>query len=830
MDTQFIGENLAPGKLGHFFILLSFIGAIFSAFSYFRAAGTEQKDLKASRGWLLMGRNSFIIHSVSIIAVFICLYYIISNHLFEYYYAYDHSDKSLPMKYLLSCFWEGSEGSFLLWAFWNAVLGLVVMARGKTLESRTMAIVALVQVAIGSTVLGFYIGDSIAIGSSPFILLREKMQGAPIFAQANYLDFIKDGDGLNETLQNYWMTIHPPVLFLGFASTLIPFAYCIAALWKGDYQSFVRPTLTWSLFSGAALGTGIMMGGAWAYESLNFGGYWAWDPVENASLVPWLTLIAGLHTLLIYKATKRSIIITFVLLLLTHLLIWYSTFLTRTGILGDTSVHAFTGEGSSLTYHLLTIIGVLLLISKWLIIKRWKAMPRVKTEEAVSSREFWMFIGSFVLLLSAIQISISTSIPVWSPLAKWITGKDIAPPVDPVQHYNSIQLWVAVVVALLSAAILYLKFKQTDGKTVLRRLGLTAAIGLAFTILVSLTQKIGTDSSRILENIPYLLFLFSCCFAIVANIWYAAAIQKAKLKAIGAPVAHLGFGMSLLGILLSSYNKEVISLNTTGVEIGFDKGSAQANRKENRENIILPIGIPVAMGEYFATYMGDSAINETHQYYRVDYQRREPGAKTASEKFTLYPELVKPKHSDNFTANPDSKHYLTRDIFTYVNGVSNKKGQDKYIKHTIKTGDSIFLTGGYMVLKGIRVVNNENFSGEGGKLDVAADLTVYDLKGEVARLEPLYSINNNIQGGTEDTLSQMNLFVRFTQIVPDKGAAELEVKQISPENDYIVLKAIVFPYINVLWAGVIVMVLGFLMSLAHRFSQKEIKQDIPSAE
>ncbi|MDV7399460.1 cytochrome c biogenesis protein CcsA, partial [Arthrospira platensis SPKY1] len=98
------------------------------------------------------------------------------------------------------------------------------------------------------------------------------------------------GSGLNPLLQNYWMTIHPPTLFLGFASTAIPFAYAIAGLWTKEHQAWLKPALPWALFSGAILGTGILMGGAWAYEALSFGGYWAWDPVENMSLVPWLIL------------------------------------------------------------------------------------------------------------------------------------------------------------------------------------------------------------------------------------------------------------------------------------------------------------------------------------------------------------------------------------------------------------------------------------------------------------------------------------------------------------------------------------------------------------
>jgi cytochrome c-type biogenesis protein CcmF len=312
---------------------------------------TENSNPLSSRSWLRIGRGGFIVHTLSVISIFATLFYIIEGHLFEYHYAYEHSSLSLPPKYLLSCFWEGQEGSFMLWTFWHSVLGLIVMRTAKSLETRTMTIIAMVQVILSTMILGFYLGPDIKIGSTPFMLLRNAMQGAPIFAMANYMDFVPDGNGLNVLLQNYWMVIHPPVLFLGFALTLIPFAYCIAALWKGEYKEFVKPTLAWSLLNGAVLGTGIMMGGAWAYESLNFGGYWAWDPVENASLVPWLVLIAGLHLLLVYRSTGRALTLTIIFLLLTHLLIWYSTFLTRTGILGKTSVHAFTGDGQALYYH-----------------------------------------------------------------------------------------------------------------------------------------------------------------------------------------------------------------------------------------------------------------------------------------------------------------------------------------------------------------------------------------------------------------------------------------------------------------------------------------------
>src|ERR1043165_2649556 len=195
---MFLGEHLLPGQLGHLFIILSFVASLFSCFCYFRAAQTEQLDGTVSLSWLRIARNSFVIHTAGIIGIFSTLYYIITHHLFEYHYAWQHSNLALPTKYLLSCFWEGQEGSFMLWAFWHSILGLIVMGTAKGLESRAMTIIALVQGCLTSMLLGFYFSPEFKVGSTPFILLRHAMQGAPIFSDPNYLgNFIKDGNGLN---------------------------------------------------------------------------------------------------------------------------------------------------------------------------------------------------------------------------------------------------------------------------------------------------------------------------------------------------------------------------------------------------------------------------------------------------------------------------------------------------------------------------------------------------------------------------------------------------------------------------------------------------------
>ncbi len=820
METQYIGEHLGPGQLGHFFVITSFVAALFSAFSYFRAAQTES-DEQNSKWWLLLGRNAFVLHTAAIVGIFITLFYLITNHYFEYHYVWDHSDLSLSPKYLLSCFWEGQEGSFLLWAIWHSVLGLIVMATAKGLESRTMSIIAIVQVLLATMLLGFHFLPDFNIGSSPFILLRDKMQDAPIFAMPNYLERIQDGQGLNILLQNYWMVIHPPVLFLGFASTLIPFAFAIAALWKGEYNSWVRPARIWSLFSGAVLGTGIMMGGAWAYESLTFGGYWAWDPVENASLVPWLTLIAGLHTLIIYKVTGRSFIITIVLFVVTYLLIWYSTFLTRTGVLGETSVHSFTGEGQSLYWHLLIVIGLLAILGIGLLIKRWRGLPREKTEEQLSSREFWMFVGSIVLFLSALHIIVATSMPVWSPLYESITGKRPANFIDPVQYYNSVQVWVAIIVAILSAAVLYLKFKKSNAKQVWKRLGLTGLAGLVLALIIGFSQKIDAPQ--------YALLLFATSFSIVANLYYAIAIQKSQIKKLGAALAHFGFGLSLLGILLSSYNKEVISHNTLGVIFNFG-GTQAENLEESRENVLLYKDVPVVMGDYTVTYKGDSIPeNDARTFFKVSYVKADEKTGQVEEEFMLFPNAfvnAKGMEKGSLSANPASKHYLTKDIFTYVNSylAADEDGVNKdYDSHVMKKGDTVYLNNGYMIFGGFdRRVKNPNYKEENGDIAVEGILNIYDLKGSVDTLSPVFILRDQQYiTHVADTLERMKLHAYIAKVIPEDEAAEVMVNEQIPQQEYIVLKALVFPYINVLWAGIIIMVLGFLLSMWRRITKKE---------
>lgn len=809
----FVGEHLLPGYLGQFLIILSFISSVLSTFSYYKSSALELNDQSLSNQWLRLGRRSFYIHFIAIVGVFIVLFYLITQHYFEYYYVWRHSSTNLPLKYILSSFWEGSEGSFLLWMFWQAFLGLFVIRARDVLESRTMAVVGIVQLVLATMVLGFYFGDSFKIGSSPFTLLRDVMSDAPVFNDPHYLSQIKDGNGLNPLLQNYWMTIHPPVLFLGFAASLFPFAYALAALWKGEYKSFIKPALRWSLLTGAFLGLGIMLGGAWAYESLTFGGYWAWDPVENASLVPWLIIIAGLHTLVIYKATGRSLKSTLIFLILSYLFIWYSTFLTRTGILGDTSVHAFTDSGKALYYHILIVLLFFLFASTVAIIRRWKTMPSIAGEEHSSSREFWMLVGSFVILLSSLLIIFYTSLPVWAPLWKLISKNDIAPPEDPVGFYNKQQIWFGVLIAFLSAAIQFLKYKKTGVKKSLKVIGLLAIIAGLLTFMLSMYMDI--------QLYPIIIFVYASIFAIIANIFYISSAQKMQLKKAGGAITHLAFGLMLLAIYFSSYEKEIISLDRTGQVHDFGKETYQENLQESRENVLLFRNTSYPMGEYMVTYLGDSVVDNDPpiNYFKLRFEKRDQETNELVEQFYLYPNVfVNEKGKEGLGSNPDARSYFSKDVFTYISSTSDpdKKGQPADFRTFIlKNNDTVYLSNGYVVFRGLQSAH-ESHATPANSATAIGTLEAFDINGSLGTLKPQYIIDENNVNIKPDTLNSLGLIAKINKIDPNTQQVEFAIFQRGQQDDFIVVKVAVYPFIGLLWLSIALMFIGFVISYFAR--------------
>jgi cytochrome c-type biogenesis protein CcmF len=842
---NYTGEHLFPGHAGHFLAVLSLVASLVAAVSFFKSFKVSVVE---KQRWLTIARIAFGLQTIAILGMFVTLYFIISSHLFEYKYAWQHSSRNLQVEYLLSCFWEGQEGSFMLWSFWQAVLGWILIWRAKKWEGPVMTVMSFAQFTLATMLLGIYFFGT-KVGSSPFVLLRNEMD-APIFSRPDYLQFVKDGNGLNALLQNYWMVIHPPVLFLGFASTIVPFAYALSGFMTRDHKGWTTPALPWGLFSVAILGTGIMMGAAWAYESLTFGGYWAWDPVENASLVPWLILVSGMHTNLIYKNSGYSLKTTYLFYVLAFILVLYSTFLTRSGVLGDTSVHAFTDLGMNVqlflflnvfiwltpflqvkgnknrllmaaafittnalaltipAFSFISAIGGIILTG-WLL-NTDKAIPAIQKEENLYSREFWMYIASLVFFLSAIVISAKTSLPVFNKLF----NTKIAPPENVEFSYNQIQIWIAIIVGVLSAITQYLRYKDTPRRAFYKKLLVPTIVALACSLLVSFIGGIDYDKQGIGFKISLHMGVFAAVYAIIANASYVWLGLKGKLKLSGASVAHVGFGMVLLGILISASNKQVLSINTTGIS------PLKADDKENSfENTTLIKGVATDMGKYMVTYTKDTVNpKDRKRYYEIDFKAKKEG-----EGFKLYPDVIENnKGSEGLTPNPDSKHYVNKDIFTYVTFLSDpeKKKTDttSFTNKTVKIGDTSFYSNGMWVVNKLELnPQDAKFGSNANDTLLAADITVISKDGRLYKSKPAFRLRGNQLEMLPDTLMSQSLV--FALIKPgnlEKKEVEIGIKESNAILDFITLKVYEFPAINVLWLGIIVTVIGIIMSIVRR--------------
>jgi len=810
---DYTGEHLLPGILGHFFIILSLVASLVATFAYFKT--TRSKNEADVSSWKTMARGAFLVEVLSVFAIFGILFYIIYNHLFEYKYAWQHSSRTLEVKYLLSCFWEGQEGSFLLWSIWHCVLGSILIRKARNWEAPVMTVVSFAQVCLATMIAGIYFFNW-RMGSNPFVLLRNEMD-APIFSQPNYLSLIKDGNDLNPLLQNYWMVIHPPVLFLGFASTIVPFAFAIAGLWTKKTGDWTKPALPWALFSAAVLGTGIMMGGRWAYESLNFGGYWAWDPVENASMVPWLTLIGGIHTLLIYKHTGHSLRATHFLFLITFNLVLYSTFLTRSGVLGDTSVHAFTDLG--MNFQLLAFLFVFLIPSFVFYAIRYKSIPHIVKEEQTSSREFWMFIGSLIFFLTALFITIATSLPVINK----IFGSNFTMGEDAVFSYNRVIIFVAIIIGILTAVIQYLKYKQTDLKFFRKKIIAPTIISLIISTLALAFGNINYQEHG-LGFLGAIWFAMVCSiYAIIANISYVWIGMKGKLKLSGGSISHLGFGLMLAGILISSSKKEVMSWNTSGIFVQL--GEKNKITGEPGENLTLVKGLPTTMGNYNVTYESDSVHPEKPLwYYKIHFKN-----KTGNEQFTLMPNaFVNYKGNQGLMANPAARHYWDHDIFTYITSLPDpEKNKDTatFKPQSLKKGDTAFYSNGYYILEDLTSQTNIPAGGLAPDDKVfTATIKVFS-KNNTSYTSKPFLIN---KGGSlypiQDTVTSENLIFQLTKA--DNNAAELGVRESNSIMQYITLKAYKFPFINLLWAGVLIMVTGITVSIVRRVQLNRSAREI----
>lgn len=865
----FLGEQLIWGRIGNFAIATAFVTAFIAFLSY---AFSINNRIKGFIDWKKLGRTAFIVHGLAVFTVIGVLFYILINHRFEYQYAFQHTSKTLPFKYVFAAFWEGQEGSFLLWTFWLVIISFVLMFTSKEWEGRVMTIFALVQMFIISMVLGvvFQIPgfEEYKLGSNPFTLFRDNAQFAniPILLEStlengvrvnHYLDKL-DGRGLNPALQNYWMTIHPPTLFLGFALTLVPYLFAVAGLWSGKLSEWTKPAIPWAFTGVAILGGGVLMGGAWAYEALNFGGFWAWDPVENSSLVPWLTLVAAGHLMLVPKNKGINLKVAIVLSLLSFLLVLYSTFLTRSGVLGDASVHSFTDLGMTgqllvylfffialpsflgiqkITHRLnylailvgIVVLGVIFDVLLYAMLfstiffllapvlignKNEKYYPK-KQDDHIYSREFWIFVGALVVVASAVHLTAVTSIPVINKIFKTAMA-----PVK-MDDYNLIQAVFALFITMLMAAIQYLRYKQdTAGKFWINILR-----SLIVSILLVIAGLLVFEEFR---NPLYITVVLTSLFAVLGNVDYIIQYLRKNWKLAGPSIAHIGFGLVILGAVISAGHKTIISENNNGIRLEL------LNEEfKNNENIMLHQHDTVQMGPYYLTFVNDTMKGHI-AYYQIDYLEKQKDG-SYSKSFTLYPKLITNERMGN-VPEPSTKHYFHKDVFTHVTYVDLAKvkaksdpqqasmQQEKERQHfTLEKGDTIFGTSFFIVFQGFEALSDIDHVDESQPLSVTLRglFLVQDFKKSIDTIRPIYEVKDNMLRTEKDYSEKFGIEMEVEKILDDKQI-EVAMREVKSDNEnFIIMQAIIFPGINILWSGCFLMVFGTFFAVVRRLGQRK---------
>ena len=790
LNIQYTAEHLLPGTIGTALMFVALFSAFISFIFYYLAETRDSNRFKK------IGIIAYLSHFISLIIISGILFHILLNGYYEYAYVWEHTASYLPIKFIISAFWAGQEGSFLLWIVLQAFLGILLMGSSKLFHNRVMTVMAAGQFLLTTMILGIK-PLGIMLGKSPFALLRLKANnvGSDFFQNPDYLSQIHDGNGINPLLENIWMVSHPPLLFLGYAAAVVPFAYAIASLWRRDFTSWLKPAFSWTIFSVLSLAVGIILGGAWAYESLTFGGFWAWDPVENASIIPWLILLAGMHSIIINRKRKHSYGLTYVLVSLGFILVIYASYLTRSGVLGETSAHAFGNNG--LSTQMIVIISLTFLSSFLLILRNIKYFPKNNSERMLS-REFWIYISIIVLMLSSAQIFFSTSIPVLNK----IFGTEIAPPENREMFYNTWQLPFAAVAMLLLSISLILKYGKND----VRKFAKSYSYVIGVSILLFIAALVVLE----IKGVSFMALLFVSILAYVASV---SLLMTGKINSykLGNTLSHMGIAMFLIGVIAAFSNSDIITSNTSKYDLG--------DATSNKENQLLIKGEMKQLRGYWVMY--DSLLrNENHLFYSLKFYKKDSNNRFI-HKFDVHPSINVNERMGN-VYDPDTYHSYNKDVFTYITyaDISADLANERFkriMEKEISITDTISVASAKFVLENIRIEKS------GEKIDINNVAIIAEIRpiinGKFYKPFDLsYRIQDGIINKEQKYLKKYQLKFNFESISSQQQGIVISIDKKNME--FVVIKTTIFPFISIMWSGVISVFIGLMVSLVRNIRIK----------
>lgn len=829
------------GFAGELLVNAAFLCAILAAVGYYLYSQKDVNNYFKISNWLFGLQGLFLLAASGL------LLYIILTHQFNFYYAFNYTSSDLQLKYLISAFWGGQEGSFMLWILFSTLFGLGLMRWSREpYRGPVLFFLTITQIFLLSMISGISIGD-FTLGASPFRTLAEAMPNAP-FLQSNP-DFVpQDGKGLNDLLKSPWMMIHPPILFVGFSMMTIPYCFAMAALWKEKYNEWVGPALPWTLGANVALLTAIFLGGYWAYVTLSFGGYWAWDPVENASFVPWLLGTAGIHTMIIQRKSSTSQKASIIFAILAYVAIVYETFLTRSGILADSSVHSFVDLGlyGQLVIFMLAVTG----IGLGLFFYRYKELPSQNKDSKILSREFMTFAGAMVLFLIGLIIILGTS----SPIIGRLFVENPTPP--EVSFYNEWTMPMAIIAAILTVLGQFLFWKRQDDAESLAK-------DLTWPVAITCVVTLASIMIGGVRDLYYMLFLLAGWFAVIGNVAMMIRLIQKNSMLIGGALSHAGFGILLLGILASSaYNETLLDQSVKNYNASIERGEVTDEQgfqvTQKVDFLQLQLNQPKVVGDrYKVTYEGFTLKNQERpgqQQYRIKFEPADGEGEQFIMEPQVYPMLSSSSASEiQWSVDPDVRTGWMSDIFMYVAGSSyverkNEQAKEQASKRTqavsstsqqdsakvgkvsIQRGETIKVGEFDLTFEGYGEVTNQQLR-DSMSVAVRANLQIKQRGSDSSvPLRPLFSVyakedKNWSYSPPVPIPGEEEATIQFTSVDPTNGAIELTIRGIDVEvkEQWVLLVAEEKPFISVVWLGTFLLMAGFSVSIFRHWDRERKK-------
>ena len=724
---------------GDFLIFTAAGCSVFSLLAYFVA-------WRFGDGTLGLARTFFKVAVGAATAALGTLLYLILTHDFTVAYVFSYSSTDLPIYYLWSSLWGGQEGTFLLWTVYVGIMGWIMMRTAGQFERGNMVFVNLFLLSV----------LLILLKKSPFELM-------PVWRA--------DGQGLNPLLQNYWMTIHPPIMFLGFAGVVFPFAFAMTALVERKYHIWSEAARRWTLFTWSALGVSLVMGGYWAYETLGWGGFWAWDPVENSSLIPWVFLTAQVHSLFIKRQRRGLLRFSLVTVCLSLWSVMYGTFLTRSGVLADFSVHSFVDLG--INQFLVSGLFFFLILGIAMLIWRWRDITPEPSFSSINSRSYLVTLGVLILSLGGVLVALGTSAPLITRLAETPSNVGLS-------YYFNTMTPIAVAILLLVALFPAFKWNKGISKPLLLSLGGGVAVVTVAALLIT----------GFTYSILYLLMYGFAAAALTTNGYTCWKSLRGPNRFQAGYLSHVGLALALIGATTSA---------------GFSTG----------EMVTLQEGQAVEAMGYTLRF---ASIEDTPKGFDCHVE-------VTDDKGTFVANLPHefPKNSEGVMKKPYVENYLSHDL--YLSPVSFQQP-----KQTLGEAGSLFLKKGESAKVGPYTVTFHEFDVDGHGEDMntmraAAKITIASEAGSESLAPYLEVRDRDITPITTDFDGGKG-HVYIAGIEPDNGGVMLQfqgdfVPAAAPQTASLVIEISKKPLILLFWVGTFLAFFGGIVSATQRQRRKQ---------